>query len=665
MPIRSRATVALASMAVLAAGLMPLVDSAPAHAVSFMDRFTPLQRRLISVPGISAAPATAASIGGDAGVGPDGASQATPGGFMFGGGVGHPANYFPAGTGACSTNYGSNIKVNQNCLNLSDSDLQGRGQANNETSIAQDPMQPTHLVASNSDYVRGDGTCGAAYSTTAGATWNNSTVPDIFSRGFGGNARQYWQVGGDSSVAWDTKGNAYLSCLVFNRGIGFTQNPDLSSAFIVFRSTGNNGASWNFPGRYVASSFDPHGTGIPPFEDKQLLSVDNHVGSPFQDRIYVTWTEFPHDGGNYIWESYSKDYGETFSPRVLVSANSALCTNNFGGGTQQGNCNANSFSQPFTGPDGSLYVVFANYNNLVQNDLVSGADNRTQILLAKSTDGGASFSAPVKVSDFYDLPDCGTYQGMGANPGRMCVPEKGPRTRSVFRAANYPSGAVNPKNGQVVVTFGSYINADSQESNGCAPDGLTADFQNNRYVGVKTVGACNNKILISTSSNGGASFTGTGVDPRSATMVTQGERQAGTDQWWQWAAINNQGNLGVSYYDRQYGDNELTGYSDISLSGSRDMVNFGQNRITTASMPPPTQFPGASGHFWGDYTGFSYVGALAYPIWSDTRSAEVFLCPGSATGPGNPPKLCNGTNSNGLVANHEDIYTAAAVPPIR
>ena len=45
------------------------------------------------------------------------------------------------------------------------------------------------------------------------------------------------------------------------------------------------------------------------------------------------------------------------------------------------------------------------------------------MLLAKSTDGGATFTAPVKVSDYYDLPDCATYQGQ--DPGRACVPEKG------------------------------------------------------------------------------------------------------------------------------------------------------------------------------------------------------------------------------------------------
>ena len=96
-------------------------------------------------------------------------------------------------------------------------------------------------------------------------------------------------------------------------------------------------------------------------------------------------------------------------------------------------CNENQFSDPFTGPDGALYVTWSNFNNAV-----TGTDNRNQVLLARSTDGGATFGAPVKVSDYYDLPDCDTYQGDGADPGRACVPEKGTSTNSVFRATNYP-----------------------------------------------------------------------------------------------------------------------------------------------------------------------------------------------------------------------------------
>jgi hypothetical protein len=66
------------------------------------------------------------------------------------------------------------------------------------------------------------------------------------------------------------------------------------------------------------------------FEDKQLMTVDNTVGSPFQDRIYVTWTEFAADGTAYIWSAHSNDYGEHFSNRVLVSRDSDLCPNTFG-----------------------------------------------------------------------------------------------------------------------------------------------------------------------------------------------------------------------------------------------------------------------------------------------------------------------------------------------
>jgi hypothetical protein len=554
----------------------------------------------------------------------------------------------------CPDNIGNNQRVNQNCLNISDSDLQGRGQAQNETAIAYDPNKTDHLVGSYNDYRRGDGTCGVSYSSDNGAHWTDATTPNGFTRGGPyGAARQYWQAGGDTSVAYDTRGNAYLSCQLFMRGAGTTSNPDLSSAFFVYRSTQSNGASWNFTGRPVVQFPDVGGSGCC-LLDKQYLTVDNHPGSPFRDRVYVTWTFFDSDGSAYIYEAWSNDYGEHFSSPVVVSTDSALCTNTFGAGTPHGRCNENQDSQPFTGPDGNLYVVYNNYNNTV-----SGSDNRNQVLISKSTDGGVSFGAPVKVADFYDLPDCPTYQG-GQDPFRACVPEKGSSMNSVFRANNYPSGAVNPKNaGQIAVTFGSYINSHSKESNGCTPAGFAADGQN-KFTGVKTAGACNNDILVSVSNNGGGTFTGTVTDPRSLTSVNQDAGQATSDQFWQWAAFSEMGNLGVSYYDRQYGNDETTGSSDISLSGSKDLSSFKSKRVTSGSMPTPTQFTNAQGNgvFLGDYSGLTVADdGSARPIWSDTRTVDLFLCPGTAT-PGVPPALCTGTESGGQQANDEDVFAA-------
>ena len=373
----------------------------------------------------------------------------------------------------------------------------------------------------------------------------------------------------------------------------------------------------------------------------------------------MSWTTFDVDGTSYIWEAWSNDYAEHFSAPVLVSRDSALCGQTFGIPTPHGRCNENQFSQPFTGSDGALYVVYANFNNVV-----AGADNRNQMLLAKSTDGGQTFGAPVKVGDYYDLPDCDTYQGAGADPGRACVPEKGPTSHSIFRATNYPSGAVNPKNAsQIAITYGSYINSSSKESNGCAPAGFSPAGLN-RFTGVKTAGACNNKILLSVSTNGGAGFTGgaAGADPRTQATVNVG-KQAGSDQWWQWEAFTRRGGLAVSYYDRQYGDDETTGYSDFSLSGSSDLSSsFGVKRVTSSSMPPPTQF---SGQFLGDYTGIDALDD-AHPIWADTRAPDLFLCPGTGT-PGTPPDVCLGTESagpqTGLTANDEDIFTAGVNVP--
>ena len=209
------------------------------------------------------------------------------------------------------------------------------------------------------------------------------------------------------------------------------------------------------------------------------------MGSRFRDRVYVTWTTFAPDGSAYIYESHSADYAETWSAPVRVSAAEPnLCKvdsdkgtdpdqgGGGGGGAADtppapGQCYANQFSQPFTGPDGALYVTWANFNNAV-----TAGDNRNQILLAKSTDGGATFSTPVKVTDYYDLPDCVTYTGQ--DPGRACVPAKRDNT-SFFRATNYPVGVVDPKNpNHVVVTVGSYINRGSNEANGCVPTGFSS-----------------------------------------------------------------------------------------------------------------------------------------------------------------------------------------------
>jgi hypothetical protein len=556
----------------------------------------------------------------------------------------------------CDVNLGSNIKVNQNCLNITDADLQGRGQAQNETYVAADPLNSHNIIAGYNDYRRGDSTCGISYSTDGGARWTDATMPNGFVRGtaYGGTPREYFQASGDPSVAWDTRGNAYYTCLEFKRGSAVTEDADASSAFYLYRSTGTGGASWNFTGRPVAEQNDVAGAGNV-LLDKPLMAVDDTVSSPFRDRIYVTWTFYAADGTAYIYGAYSADYGEHFSAPVLVSSNSSLCPRPSSATHPLGTCDNNSFSQPFIGPDGTLYVVWANYNSAR-----SGAgDNRNQVLLARSTDGGASFSAPVKVGDFYELPDCATYQG--ADAGSACVPEKGSTAASIFRAANYPYGAVDPRHpGTVAVTYGSYINRNSNEANGCVPAGVNAATGQSLYTGVKTPGACHNAIALSVSRNSGRSFTGTSQDVRNLPVAESTAAQRGTDQFFHGMAISPGGAVVVGAYDRSYGDDETTGFSDISVLTSSNLAAFNTSqRVTTSSMPPATEF---NGTFFGDYAQLAVAGKAAYPVWSDTRAADLFLCPGTGT-PGNPPQVCTGPGVNFSPANDEEIYTAKVALP--
>jgi hypothetical protein len=564
----------------------------------------------------------------------------------------------------CPTSFGSNVVVNQQCLNMSDPSLQGRGQAQNETAIAANPSDPTQVIASYNDYRRGDGTCGISFAAGSGGLANgerrfqDGTLPNGFVQGgdFGGAARQYFQASGDPSVAWDTKGNAYYGCMMFQRGLPTTNNPDVSSGVYMFRSTGNSGASWNFPGRPVVQQFSTSASGLP-LLDKPYMTVDNHVDSPFQDRIYVTWTKFDIDGSAKIFAAFSRDYGEHFSAPVLVSRKSALCPNGF---TAPKTCDANQFSQPFTAPDGTLYVVFSNFNNAE----ASSTDNHNQVLIAKSTDGGKTFGPVVKAAEYNDLPECSVYQA-GQDAFRSCVPEKGSNKDSVFRASNYPSAGLNPTNPkQIVVTIASYINGDSNPANGCVPGGFDSTTGNPLYTGVKTAGACNNKILYSVSNDGGATFTGTNTPPTALPVVNQDAAQAHTDQYFQWAGFSSSGKFAVSYFDRQFGSDETTGYSDISLSASSDLVKFASKRVTTSSMPAPTQFPDAQGNglFYGDYSGLAVAGSKGMPLWMDTRSPDLFLCPNTGK-PGVPPQVCTGVEPDGDQANDENVYTDTVALP--
>ena len=504
---------ATASVGALMAALVLMVSAPTAQAKNW-DHLTKMQKRLASgAMSTALAPATAGCVnptgGGDEGDEAD--NECAPDSYSSPSSTtaANAGGYAPTGNGACAETLGNGVKVNQNCENVSDAALAGRGQAQNETSIAIDPKNPKNIWPARTTTAEVTAT---ATARTAATVAGPGTTPRSRCRSRPARSSAPPASTGRPAATprWPTTPRATPTSAARSSTVAAVPrrtptSPVRSTSSARPATTAHRGTSPAVRWQRTTTSPAP-GTLL---EDKQLMTVDNHVGSPLPGPRLRHLDRVRRRRFELHLRVFLDDYGETFSPRHLVSTTSPLCTQTFGFGTPQGPCNENQFSQPFTGTDGALYVTFANFNNTP-----TGADNRNQMLLAKSTDGGMTFSAPVKVSDYYDLPDCATYQH--SDPGRACVPEKGDSQRSVFRATNYPSGAVDPTNpGRVVVTFGSYINKDSKEANGCVPTGFS-QYGINTYTGVKVPGACNNDILLSTSSDGGKTFTGTTQDPRRA-----------------------------------------------------------------------------------------------------------------------------------------------------
>jgi hypothetical protein len=531
-------------------------------------------------------------------------------------------------TGGCSDRSATNVRANQECTTQSAPGFSGRGQSQNETAVAVNPTDPRNVLISQNDYRFGDGRCGVDWSLDGGRTWGSQLAPSGFTAPGFTAPRHYWDAGGDTSVGFDSTGEAYLMCQVFNRG----PTSDLdgnASGFFLFRSA-DGGASWSFPGSPVAQSDGTGADGIG-LLDKEYMTIDAGAASPYLDRIYVTWTQYSPDFTSApIYLSYSDDHGVSWHSSGAISGSSAdLCPINFSG-APAGTCDADQFSDPFVAPNGDVYVAFVNANNCSGVLRSMGFpctgnrnDNHNQVLIVKSTDGGSTFGSPVKVSDYYELPDCATYTGFDF--GRACVPTQPLSGTSIFRAANYPSG-VAVSDTALEVDFGSYINENSNPTLGnCAPAGLNSATFLNKYHGVGDAGGCNNDIVRSVSTDGGASFAGSAAPVSSLPSVaTSGPL---TDQWFQWTATLSSGGVVVSFYDRSYGDAESTGFMDFTLT----RIGGSPVRVTDASMPPSNEFPDANGFsvFMGDYTGIA-VGSdgRIHPAWEDTRN-PIFSFDGS------------------------------------
>ncbi len=340
----------------------------------------------------------------------------------------------------------------------------------------------------------GDGYSGTYYSNNGGLSWCcGSSDPQHIGTQIPGVEHLVggpYDAGGDPAVAFDSRGN------VFYAGLGFDRTaPPNTVAVNKGTFDGSGKLTWG-PPTFINATTAPS-----ILNDKEWIAVDSNASSPFRDRIYVTWTRFifnPHNG-NYVQSpiavAYSSDGGATFSDPQLIVGNVLYGQGSrpvvgpdgtvyvfWDGSTRlatldsiwmvkssDGGANwskpvevselvdiipvantvfrVNSFPAAAVAADGTLYVTWSSMMDDNTGGMCSGFTNtgcHAAALYAKSTDGGMTWSAPVRAFPGLDSSNRTPIGYPQAQPGGGTLNAPAPRrVDTLFSAvAVSPSGKV-------------------------------------------------------------------------------------------------------------------------------------------------------------------------------------------------------------------------------
>jgi hypothetical protein len=382
-----------------------------------------------------------------------------------------------------------------------------------EPFLAIDPGNANHMLAGYQEGRFEDGGCRTltwAVSFNAGRTWREGLLPNL-TQATGGP----FQRTSDPWMAFGPGGRAYYVALGFN---------ETNAANGVFLSASEDGGlTWGDP---VAVH-----TGSQNFDDKEAVVVDNRSDSPYQGRIYVAWDWVTPQDQQPVVLSYSDDGGSTFSQPIFIRS--------------QGN---GVGVVPVVGPGGVLYAVWMNFVNVHSQFLVA----------ARSTDGGATWSAPVTISNLRvsGVPGARTAEGI-------------------------PSVAIDSRNGALYVAW-----------------------QDDRF----TPGV--DQVVLSRSSDGGETWS----EPLS---VSDGPGDA--PDFTPAVAVTPEGLVGVSYYSLR-NDPDRSVLVDEYLAVSRNGgQTFGKNqRVSAKSWDLRDAAQTEGGLFLGDYQGLAAASKRFHPLWIGT-----------------------------------------------
>ena len=389
-----------------------------------------------------------------------------------------------------------------------------------ESDIRINYWTPSKIIAASNN-IGGSGTQGMYYSSDGGVTWGQTNLPLASGDAFHS----------DPTVDWSSDGTAWSTTM----GINSAQTVLKVQSY---RST-NGGATWTFDGTISGSQTNT---------DKQMQWIDHSASSAYKDQNYVIW----HNGNPaFMNRRTSSGWGTPIQVSSTETTGTAI------GADVKTNSSGDVFGfYPDTGSRG-IYVV-------------------------KSTNGGASYTAPVRIVTTYDSYDIG-------------VPSFNSRRILIYVSGGaYRNGATN----NVYALW-----ADLSGDTGCTAAA--------NEPGSSVSSTCKTRIWFSRSTDGGATWS----------ARVKINNQAGlNDQFNPFLAIDEtNGTIGAMYYDTVADAGRKKVDVWYQMSTDNGATWSAAVKVTTA-MTDETITGADSGNQFGDYNSLSGYANQFFPSWTDRRN---------------------------------------------
>ena len=421
------------------------------------------------------------------------------------------------------------------------------GKAEFEIHAAVNPLDPSNIIVGAMS-ISGNAPAiqlnFAVYAThDFGATWQkspfNGELPNELTAG-----------GGDPMIAFDENGKAYFTWVMVT--IYLTTQ---AGRWGLYSATSTNGGdSWVINGTPLsAADFEDFVafSDLTNAVDKPWMVGDNSPSSNFLGNIYVTYVDIDVQTGDYNMKVKRRLAGSNnFEESEVI-----ISTQNY---------SIAQFASIAVGKDGTVYASF-----------LGAFGNDYAIYLAKSTDGGATFSTEQKISDFaFPTLFSGDVLVTGISEDRL-----------------YPCPHIvaDPSDAATLYATWTGYGVENQVTDGM-------------------------DIYLTKSTDGGNSW--------SVPQVVNDDSNPNDHQFYSSIAVNEDGLVFVSWYDQRNnaGSNNTHYYVATSMDGG---ASFDQKNVSSiASDFGQIVNPQNNNIGPGEYNQIVTTGDYAIPFWGDGRTND-------------------------------------------